>query len=115
MRSYSQLSDEEKEKVKVYVLLRGTANMRLQVLMIIAMMLYVPGMILIFANNISLFMLGGLLVGMAVITILFVVQLKEKDDKYLHLSLGINILMEDVFEIKKSDVDNLKKKWKVSK
>lgn len=113
MKSYNQLTDNEKEKIKLYLLLRGTSNMRLQALMIISMMFYVPGMILLFAGNISLFMLGGLLVGMAIITILFVVQLKEKDDKYLQLSLGINVLMEDVFEIKKSDVNELKKIWKV--
>ena len=115
MRSYDQLSDDEKEKIKLYLLLRGTSNMRLQILVVISIMFYIPGMILLFANNMSLFLLGGLLVGMAIITILFVVQLKEKDDKYLHLSLGINVLMEDVFEIKKADIDNLKKKWKVIK
>ena len=115
MRSYSQLSDEEKEKINTYLLLRGISNMRLQILIVISIMFYVPGMILLFANSMSLFMLGGLLVGMAIITILFVVQLKEKDDKYCLLSLGIGNLMEDVFEIKKSDIDNLKKVWKVMK
>lgn len=115
MRSYDQLSDDEKEKIKLYLLLRGTSNMRLQVLIIISVMFYVPGIILLFANNMYLFLLGGLLVGMSIITILFVVQLKEKDDKYLHLSLGINVLMEDVFKIKKSDINDLKKVWKVMK
>lgn len=115
MRSYNQLLDDEKEKIKLYLLLRGISNMRLQILIVVSMMFYVPGMILLFANNMSLFLLGGLLVGMAIITILFVVQLKEKDDKYLQLSLGINVLMEDVFEIKKSDINDLKKVWKVMK
>jgi len=115
MKTYNQLTDSEKEKIKIYLLLCGTSNMRLQILMIISMMFYIPGMILLFAGSISLFMLGGLLVGMAIITILFVVQLKEKDDKYLQLALGINVLMEDMFEIKKSDVNELKKIWKVIK
>jgi len=115
MKSYDQLSDEEKEKVKLYLLLRGISNMRLQILIVVSIMFYIPGMILLFANNMPLFMLGGLLVGMAILIIIFVVQLKEKDDKYLHLSLGIGAIMEDVFEIKKSDIDNLKKVWKVMK
>ena len=115
MRLYNQLSDEEKEKIKIYLLLRGISNMRLQILIIVSIMFYIPGMIMLFANNMSLFMLGGLLVGMAIITLLFVLQLKEKDDKYLHLSLGIDALMENVFEIKKSDINDLKKVWKVMK
>jgi len=112
MRLYEQLSDDEKEKIKIYLLLRGISNMRLQILIIVSIMFYIPGMIMLFANNMSLFMLGGLLVGMAIITLLFVLQLKEKDDKYLHLSLGISDLMENIFEIKKSDINDLKKVWK---
>lgn len=115
MREFKDLTTQEKERIQMYLTLRLMSNIKSFTLIIVSMMLYVPGIILIFANVLSLLFLGVILIFMAVSCILFIIQMKEKDDKYLKLSLGINCLMEDIFEIKKSDVNSLKKVWKVIK
>lgn len=115
MKSYDDLSDAEEDKLKMYLLARSNANSSLKTLIIIATMFYIPGLILLFANDMQLFLLGGLLVGMSLLTIIYIVKLKEEDDKHFFLAFGITNFMEDVFEIKKSDIDGLKKKWIIPK
>ena len=115
MKTFEDLTKEEKEKIQMYLHIRSLSNTRIYVVIIVAMMMYVPGILLLFANVLSFFFLGIVLVFMAIIAVLFAFYVKEADNKYLQLSFGVESLMADMFEIKKEDINKVKKVWRVVK
>lgn len=115
MKTFEDLTKEEKDKIQMYLKIRSLSNTRIYVIIFVAMMMYIPGIILLFASDLSLFFLGIALVFMAVVSVLFAFFIKETDNKYLQLSFGIETLMEDAFKIKKEDINSLKRVWRVVK
>ena len=112
---YNSLSEAEKELLFVYILARANTNSRLDTLIIVTTIMYVPGIILLFASNIELFMLGIVLIGMSIASILYCIQLKEQDDKYFLQAFGITNYMHDIFHISKTDISEMRKKWVLPK
>lgn len=115
MKAFEDLTKDEKQKMQIYLMLRGLSNMKFLVIMLIAMMMYIPGVIFLFADVRSLFFLGILFIGMSLVIVLFIFQKNEMNSKYLRISMGMTDIMEDMFDISKEDIKKVKKVWRVVK
>jgi len=110
MKQYEDLTKAEKEKLNAYLLARGNAS-RLPLTFILgALMFYAIGLPLFVSTKLWF---GGLCMMFVslLIFLLVMVQLVQTN-KYIYLAFDMESSMEDMFEIKRTDLFNLRRKWK---
>jgi len=112
MKSYDDLSNAEKDKVKTYLLYRNGLIKYSMTILSLAYIAVFIGFPLSSLPYLQLFVAGVYLMAIGLFLAIIVFYKIKKYEKYAHLAFGITDVMEDVFEIKKTDIKELKKTWK---
>jgi len=111
MKTYEELTKKEKEKVKTYWQIKGNLRIRANILIAIGYVGMFLGFPLVLSRSSYALYAGSVLTFIGLAILLTATHQIAKDDKYLKLAFGIDDAIEDIFEIKKSDVKEMKKVW----
>lgn len=115
MKTYDDLSKEEKEKMKMYLQYIDPVKTRTIMLLIISYIGIFIGFPLLVLPYIPIMLMGGVIVTIAAaITILCIFEI-EKSKKKAKLIFNITDTVQDIFEISDSDLKKVIRTWKVLK
>ena len=109
MRKYADLNKEERENHRAYQMACLNNNLEISTTLILAVIFFIPGVILMFTNTIGLLLIGAifLLEGTLFITLLIFERAKGK--KRLLLIYGYVDSVTELFEIKREDETKVKR------
>ena len=111
MKTFDQLTNAEKEKLLAYWTIKG--NLWIRYIIIIAV-IYVGifiGIPLVVMPFFPLFVIGIYLCIVAALLAMVVLFEMFQSLKYLQLAFDTENSFEDIFDIKKSDIRNMKRRW----
>jgi len=112
MKSYEDLTKAQKEKLILYLFMRNNVLTKYSPFLIGAFMFYALGFVFLMLPFNFTFITGIGMVFIALIVFLFIILQLINTNKYIYLAFNMEDSMEDLFEIKRTDIMNLKKKWK---
>jgi len=112
MRTFEDLTKEEREKLNLYWSMKSGTQLRAAMLCIPPLMGFILSAGLILSLSFYALLIGTGIVCISFIYIVVILLQLETDSKYLYLAFDMESSMEDMFKIKKSDTSNLTKRWK---
>jgi len=111
MKKYEELSKEEKDKLMIYWTIKGNLWIRYS---IIAAVMYMGIFISLPVAMIPYFplrIIGFYMLTAILLIALFLLVTVQRSLKYIQLAFGMEDSFEDIFDIKKTDIQNLKRRW----
>ena len=111
MKSYDNLTKDEKEKLMMYWQIRSSLSLRLIILTAISYLGLFIALPLIVLQYFPLTVIGIYLLVIVFVVLIMVVWKMQEHDKYLQLAFGTTDCMKDIFGISKSDILGMKKVW----
>ena len=111
MKTYDNLTKKEKEKIRIFWQIKGNLRLRATIMILAGYIGIFLGFPLMLSRSTYALFAGTVLVLMGLIVSTITYQQIGRDDKYLKLAFGIDDAMEDIFEIKKTDIKGMKKVW----
>ena len=115
MKIYDELTKNEKEKLLTFVVIKNTITIQNLIILLMAVIFSVAGIILIMTFY-PPFILTGIILLMGGIMYAIVVSKQTTNDKKRYqLIFGNETIFSDMFDIKQSDLDEMKLRWKKEK
>jgi len=112
MRKYESLTKAEKEKLKMYWLIKGSLQLRGAMLCVPSFIGFIISVGLIATGYIPMLISGAVVSAVSLIYVFIILNQLQQDEKHIFLAFEMENSMTDIFEIKKTDILNLKKTWK---
>jgi len=112
MKTFDDLSKAEKEKIKFYIEMKNWFFSPVIMLIKVSVFLMLLGYLIIFFGNTILIVGAGTIVliygGILVLSGLLLIN---KQEKRVTLMTGLDNISEDIFEIKETDLLNMRRIW----
>jgi len=109
MKSYEDLTKLQKEKLNTYLICRNNSITLISPFLIGAMAFYAIGLPFLIT---SLWYVALAPMFISMLLFLLVIGRLTTTNKYLYLAFNMEDSMEDMFDIKKTDIMNLRRRWK---
>ena len=112
MKTYEDLSEAELEKLRTFWLIKGNLQLRAGMLCVPAFIGIIIGVALAGTGYIPLLISGILTFAFSMVYVAVILFQLQTDEKVLFLSFGMTNSMTDMFDIKRSDIMDLRRTWK---
>lgn len=114
MKSYEDLTKEEKEKLNTFTLIKETEYIKAAIILIIPFISIFIGLTISTLPYIPFQIIGFSILGIGMMVTFIALYYLQQHEKRLNIIFGVDST-DDFFDIKKSDYLNMKKSWKVKK
>ena len=111
MKTFEELTPMEKDKLMTYWTIKGSLWMRFTILIALSYVGLFIGIPFIMLPHILAFFIGFLIMLMSAAILIIVIVNINTSLKYLQLAFDTEDSFEDIFDIKKSDIRNMRRRW----
>ena len=108
MKVYEDLTKAQKEKLNTYLMMRNNSSSLFLTFILGGFMFYAIGLPLLMS---TMWIAGFAMIFISMMLFLAIIIRQTTTNKYIYLAFNMEDSMEDMFEIKKTDIMNLKRRW----